>query len=317
MYSQDDGVIVDSDIIVDIVEADPIEPISNSSCPSLLMVLNSEQSHSNSIYNGLYWQARLLQADFTCNETDAMRHNVTCDWVRPIYKGQNELPSIVIVWDSNMWNWALTVQDSMGNDIHTRFTNDDQSVCPPKDGWMYWDGSTYLHSNLTVESYDQDSEISTSILPQVDQKESVKPTSGIIQSLHPYKSNEDQSWTINADCQNISVALICDTEQGYDHVKLGNITFSGNFTDYSVIPISSEISFTSDGSSERWGFSINWECADSDSIELDNDDNSTSTESNSIAIENVTCPSAITVSNTEYSTYRQGSKLLATKVVPP
>ena len=88
------------------------------------------------------------------------------------------------------------------------------------------------------------------------------PSSGIIDSNHPYFSDSNSEWVIDPQCANpdVFISFTSETEQNYDFLKIGNMSYSGNVTEHLFLPAPIIVSFTSDGSQEKWGFSLTWKC---------------------------------------------------------
>ena len=77
-----------------------------------------------------------------------------------------------------------------------------------------------------------------------------------------YGNNEKESWTVNANCAPVKVTSSkFETESGYDFLSIDGTAYSGSDPIDKVVQKDTfNITFTSDGSTTKGGFLLDWKC---------------------------------------------------------
>ena len=82
--------------------------------------------------------------------------------------------------------------------------------------------------------------------------------------LHDYENDHDQEWVVESDCREVRiVSTFFDTEGGFDHVTIGEDSFSGSDSIDQIVDRDFTVYFTSDGRVTKTGFQLTWSCYNS------------------------------------------------------
>jgi len=106
-YISDTNVTVSTNVTVT-----KIEP----ACPDELIISNSDEFHSSSIYNDIYEKS-----------SSPTEH--------PVYTSYGKFPVKTIRWNAANNNWLIFGQ--AGEYKFTRFSSSSQNRCPPTSNWNY------------------------------------------------------------------------------------------------------------------------------------------------------------------------------------
>ena len=77
-----------------------------------------------------------------------------------------------------------------------------------------------------------------------------------------YGNNEDESWSVNSGCEAVHIySTYFYTESGYDKVTIDGEVHEGQITVDQIVNLAIfDVTFHSDGSTTKEGFTLKWEC---------------------------------------------------------